>query len=71
MVPKPPPQFLLSIMCIPINFPTQSNHLFRPREGSPADATIHTDPFPFDLQPQFFALGGLGMNIILHLVQTL
>ena len=72
MVSYPTPQFLLPIMRIPIHLPAQLSHLFRPREGSPADETIHTDPFlRFDLQPQYFALSGLGMNIFLHFIQDL
>ena len=71
------PHCHLPIMSISIHLPAHTSHLFRPREGSPADATIQTDPPPlfnlpfFNLQPQFFTLGGLGINIFVHMLQTL
>jgi hypothetical protein len=46
-------------------------HLRLPSEGKPAEATTHTEPRPFFLQPQLLVVASLGMKSFLQIMQFL
>jgi hypothetical protein len=46
-------------------------HLRLPSEGKPAEATTHTEPRPFFLQPQLLVVACLGMKSFLQIMQVL